>query len=131
MREPLAGITIRLNGTLMPGSTTLNAVGGKVLVCATALPDQALSLTSAYVVSFHGAVAVTHLKIIADEETFAQDAIGPGQLHATVAGACLLDHAATLRDLLADGTSATTSVDVDLDTLERAAEAWGPPPPPG
>jgi hypothetical protein len=129
MREPLVGITVRLDGTPTPGSTSLNAVGGNVLVCATALPEQALLLTSTYVLSFRGAIAVTHLKVTAEEETFAHDAIGPGQLHATVAGACLLDHVATLRELLAHCTSATASVDVDLDTLARVAEAWGPPPP--
>jgi hypothetical protein len=65
MREPLAGVTVRLDGTPTSGSTTLNAAGGNVLVCATALPDQALSLTSAYVLNSYGPIAVTHLKVTA------------------------------------------------------------------
>jgi hypothetical protein len=51
--------------------------------------------------------------------------------HATLAGACLLEHAATLRDVAADTTAAAITVDVDPDTLDRVAATWGPPPPPG
>ena len=131
MREPLAGVTMRLDGTATPSSTTIAAVGGSVLVLATAAPRLPLTLTSCYLARSDGALAVSHLRLVTDEETFSQYVIPPAELHATLAGACLLEHAAALRDAAGEITAATITVDVDLDTLERAAEAWGPPPPPG
>ena len=130
MREPLAGVTVRLDGTPAPGSTTITPAGGAVLVLATALPTQAFTLTSTYLLRSDGAIAVSHLKVTAHEETFTQTVIGPGQLHATLAGACLLDHAAALRDLIAQTTSATVAVDVDPQALQRVTDTWGPPSPP-
>lgn len=41
----------------------------------------------------------------------------------------LRGRAVALRELLADRTDAHVTVDVDPDALERAADAWGPPPP--
>jgi hypothetical protein len=61
----------------------------------------------------------------ARQERIAQRVIAPGQLHATFAGACLLDHAAELQRALAEDTGARVAVDVGLAALERAAEAWG------
>ena len=127
MREPLAGVTVRLDGTPTPSTTTIAAVGGSVLVLATAAPALPLALTSCYLARSDAALAVSHLRLTADEETFSQYVIAPATLHATLAGACLLEHAATLRDAAA----AAITVDVDPDTLDRVAETWGPPPPPG
>jgi hypothetical protein len=131
MREPLAGVTVRLDGELTPSTTTIAAVGGSVLVLATAAPALPLTLTSCYLARSDGALAVSHLRLTAGEETFSQYTIPPAQLHATLAGACLLEHAAALRDAAHEATAATITVDVDLDTLEHVADAWGPPPPPG
>ena len=131
MREPLAGVTVRLDGTPTPSTTTIAAVGGSVLVLATAAPALPLALTSCYLARSDAALAVSHLRLTADEETFSQYVIAPATLHATLAGACLLEHAATLRDAAADTTAAAITVDVDPDTLDRVAETWGPTPPPG
>jgi hypothetical protein len=54
----------------------------------------------------------------------------PTEYHATLAGACILEHAAALRELLAERSDALVTVDLDPDLLERAADACGPPPPP-
>src|SRR3954447_13476738 len=129
MREPLAGVSVRLDGALTPTSTTIAAIGGSVLVLATAAPDLPLTLTSCYLARSDGALAVTHLRLSAGEETFSQYTLPPAQPHATLAGPCLLEHAATLRDAAQQTTAAAVSVDVDLDTLTRAADVWGPLPP--
>ena len=131
MREPLTGVTVVVGGTPVPGSTTIAAVGAYVLVLATALPDHALTLTSSYLVRQDGAMATSHLTLSAGRDDFAQHVVPGGQLHATIAGACLLHHAATLRDVVEDATGVTVGVDVDPDALERVAQIWGPPPPPG
>jgi hypothetical protein len=131
MREPLAGVTVRLDGEPTPSSTQIAVVGGSVLVLATAAPELPLALTSCYLARSDGALAVSHLRLAAAEETFSQYVIPPAELHATLAGACLLEHAAALRDAAPDAAAAAITVDVDVDTLEHVAEAWGPPPPPG
>src|SRR4051794_31615793 len=98
MREPLAGVSVRRDGALTPTTTTIAAVGGSVLVLASAAPELPLPLPSCYPARSDGALAVTHLRLNAGEETFSQYTLPAGQLHATLAGACLLEHAATLRD---------------------------------
>src|SRR3954464_923187 len=133
MREPLAGVTVRLDGTPTPTPTTIAATGGSVLVLATAAPDLPLVLTSCYLARSDGALAVSHLRLSAGEETFSQYTLPGARLQATLAGACLLEHAAILRDAAQQAGAAAVSVDVDvdLDTLARAADIWGPLPPPG
>jgi len=48
MRQLLPGVSVRLDGTAAASSTTIAAVGASVLVFATALPDDGLTLTSCY-----------------------------------------------------------------------------------
>ena len=72
MREPLAGVTVRLDGTPTPSTTTIAAIGGSVLVLATAVPALPLALTSCYLARSDAALAVSHLRLTADEETFSQ-----------------------------------------------------------
>jgi hypothetical protein len=129
MRQPLPGVTVRLDGTTALSSTTIAAVGASVLVIATTLPEHALTLTSTYLVRSDGALAVSHLRLTRGGEDL-QQRITPGeQLHATLAGACLLDHAGALRDLAAPATGTAVSIDVDPDTLVGVGHIWGPPPP--
>src|SRR3954447_23097234 len=102
MREPLAGVSLHLDGAPTPTTTTIAAVGGCVLVLATTAPALPLALTSCYLVRSDGALAVSHLRLAAHEETFSQYTPPPAQLHATLAGSCLLEHASTLRDAAQD-----------------------------
>jgi hypothetical protein len=132
MRQPLAGVAVRLDGTVTPSSTTIATVGGCVLVLATAAPRLLLTLTSCYLARSDGALAVSHLRLAIGGETFSQYVVAPAEeVHATLAGACLLDHAAALRDAAGQLIAARITVDVEPDTLDRVAQAWGPPPPPG
>lgn len=131
MREPLAGVTVRINNVIADASTTIATVGGNVLVLATALPARALTLTSSYLARSDAALAVSRLAADAYHERLSQHVTAPTEHHATLAGACLLEHAAALRELIAERTDALVIVDVDPDALERAADAWGPSSFPG
>jgi hypothetical protein len=132
MRAPLAGVTVSLDATVAPSSTTVATVGASVLVLATTLPEHAVVLTSSYLACSDGALAVSHLRATRAGEVLEQHRRPPAELRATLAGVCLLDHASALQDLAAAATTAAVvGVDVDPETLERVAEAWGPPCPPG
>jgi hypothetical protein len=131
MRQPLPGVTVRLDGTTALSSSTIAAVGASVLVIATTLPEHAIALTSAYLVRSDGALAVSHLRLRRDGEDFQQHTTPSEQLHATLAGACLLEHAAVLRELPAEATGAAVGIDVDPNRLVRVTHALGPAPPPG
>ena len=131
MREPLAGVTVQLNNAVTGASTTIATVGGNVLVLATAVPTRALTLTSSYLARSDAALAVSRLAVDAHQERLTQHVTAPTDHHATLAGACLLDHAAALRELLSQRTGSLVTLDVDPYALERAAEAWGPRPPAG
>src|SRR3954453_2909652 len=130
MRAQLTGITVRIDDTPISASNTIAAVGANVLVLTSAIPERATTLTSCYLARSDAALAVSQLASDAVEERLTQHEIAATEHHATLAGACMLEHAAALRELLAERTAALVTVDVDPDTLERAADAWGPPAPP-
>lgn len=129
MREPLAGVTVHIAGSRVPSSTTIATVGGSVLVLATALPKHAVILTSCYLVALDGALAVSHLRLTPTGEDLQQHTRPPGEPHATLAGACLLDHVGALQDLATATSEAMVGVDVEPGALERIAETWGPASP--
>jgi hypothetical protein len=131
MREPLAGITVRVDGTPITASSTIAALGSNVLVLSSAVAERAPALTSCYLARSDAALAVSELASDAHEERFSQHEIAPTSHRATLAGACLLEHAAALRELLARRTAALVTVDVDPDALERAADVWNPCQPTG
>lgn len=127
MREPLAGITVRVDGTPITASTTIAALGSNVLVLSSAVPERATALTSCYLARSDAALAVSELATDAHEERLTQHEIAPTNHRATLAGACLLEHAAAIRELLAHRTDALVTVDVEPAALERAADAWNLP----
>lgn len=131
MREPLTGITVQHDGTPIAASTTIAALGANVLVLTSAVPERATTLTSCYLARSDAALAVSELASDAHQERFSHREIAPTNHRATLAGACLLEHAAALRELLHDRTTALITVDVDPDALDRATDAWKPPHPPG
>ena len=88
---------------------------------------RATALTSCYLARSDAALAVAELATDAHEERLTQREIAPTNHRATLAGACLLEHAAALRELVAHRTDALVTVDVDPASLERAADAWNLP----
>jgi hypothetical protein len=132
VRVLLEEVTVGVRGRYEASSTALATAGGYVLVVATTLPERAVGLTSCYLGQLGGAIAASHLHLgPGKHEHFAQRILAPEQLRATVAGACLLDHAAELQRAVAEHTGSSVSVDVGLAALTRAAEAWGPLEPDG
>lgn len=130
MRVLLEAVKVVIDGHAEPSSTTLATAGGYVFVVATTLPEQAVGLTSSYLGQLGGAIAASHLHLGPDQhERFAQRLLAPEKARASVAGACLLDHAAELQSALAERTGSSIAVDVGPAALTRAAEAWGPPGP--
>ncbi len=130
MRVLLEAVKVAIGGHAEPSSTTLATAGGYVFVVATTLPGRAVGLTSCYLGQLGGAIAASHLHLGPEQhERFAQRLLAPEQARASVAGACLLDHAAELQSALAEQTGSSVAVDVGLSALTRAADAWGPPEP--
>ena len=126
MREPLEGVTVHINRVPISASTTIGTIGAHALVLTTAIPGRGTTLTSSYLARSDAAVAVSRLVADAGGERLQQHTLGPTDHHATLAGACLLDHAAALRELLAERTDALVTVDVDPSTLASVAGSWGP-----
>jgi hypothetical protein len=132
MRVLVDEVTVGVDGRNESSSTTLASAGGYVLVVATTVPERAIGLTSCYLGQLGGAIAASHLHLAPGKhERFAQRLLAPEQPRASVAGACLLDHAAELQSALTEHTGSRVTVDVGLAALTRAAEAWGPPGPDG
>lgn len=132
VRVLLEEMTVAIDGHTEPSSTTLATAGGYVFVVATTLPEHAIGLTSSYLSQLGGSIAASHLHFgPAQQERIAQRILAPQQSRASVAGACLLDHAAELQLALAERTRSSVAVDVGVAALARAAEAWGPPGPDG
>lgn len=126
MREPLEGVTVDINRVPISASTTIGTIGAHVLVLTTAIPGRGTTLTSSYLARSDAGMAVSRLIADAGGERLRQHTLCATDHHATLAGACLLDHAAALRELLAERANALVTVDVDLRTLTSVARSWVP-----
>jgi hypothetical protein len=121
---------VTIDGAPARSSTTIDSVGGDVVVVATTLPSQVFSLTSCYLSEFGGEIAASHLRSGPNRsQQLSAQVLPPAPHVGQHARACLLDHAAELQQALADLTGAQVLVDVPTGALERALEAWGPPAP--
>jgi hypothetical protein len=130
VRIELDSFQVQVAGATVASSTTIGAVGGDVLVVATTLPDQVISLTSCYLSEFGGEIAASHLRSGPNRYQQVTAQVLPPAPHVEQhARACLLDHAAELQQAIADLTGEQVLVDVAAGALERAVEAWGPAAP--
>jgi hypothetical protein len=129
VRVALENITVSLAGRATPSETTLATVGAYVVVVATTLPDVGGHLTSVYLAALNvGPIAASHLLTAPGEPPrITQRGLHAGPASVTHARACLLDHAAELRDALAARTAQAVGVDVPTATLQTAEQAWGEP----
>ncbi|MDQ3849582.1 MAG: hypothetical protein M3296_03070 [Actinomycetota bacterium] len=128
MRHELPGLAITIAGEDQHSSSTITAVGGYVVVVATALPTAAVTLTSVYVGQIGGDTALTHLRLAPGRaaELHQRTLAGhqPGQTHTRT---CLLDHTAELQQLLAELTDQRVSIAIAPAALQRAERAWASP----
>ena len=123
MRRELVGVTVRLGDHLESCETSIQAAGGYVVVVESLLAMRGVLLVSSYLAELNGRTAVSHLAVIGSAPAeFWQRMVErmPGQTHAR---ACLLDHAASLRRALDDG-SEEVSVEISDAALATAAGVW-------
>ena len=84
-------------------------------------------LSSCYLADLKGRTAVSHLRRApASPPVFSQRVV-TGMAGATLARACLLDHAAELRAMLDPEGEEAVSVEVSDAALARAAAVWREP----
>lgn len=130
VRVKLDDVTVTVGGQVVTSSVTIGAIGAYVVVIATTVPDLVRGLTSSYLGRPDGALAASHLHLGPErQERLAQHLVPAGRVHASTAGACLLDHAAELQAALAEQTHAHVAVDVGVAAMALAAEVWGPSAP--
>ena len=124
MPEQLTGLVVHFNDRAERCETMAVAVGGYVVVLDTVVPSQAVTLTSCYLSSLsQAATAVSHLQLAPGlPDSISQQTLEPlvSQTHAR---ACLLEHAAQLRSLLAELGDDEVAVELD-DRLLDAAAVW-------
>ena len=126
MRVPVPGITIRLGHVPMPSETVAGAAGDCVLVIATTVSELGTRIQSVYVGHEGVDTAVTRLDVTPYERVLEQDTRPRDSLPVTHArDRCLVDHLQHVREALDRQVDATAAVDVDDETIDRAAAgAW-------
>ena len=129
MQIELSGVQVRADEWSESCSTAIHSVSGYVVVVVSVLERRGLLVASSYLANLSGRTAASHLHASRRRSAvFAQRMIEamPGQTHAR---ACLLDHAAELRDAveqLLPGEEVT--VEISDAALERACRVWSQPP---
>jgi hypothetical protein len=126
-RITLTGISVAIDAVSQDSSTTIGAVGAYAVIVATALPRLGVTLTSSYLAAMVGDIAASHLCSVPGGPPIIDQHVLPGdQPGRTHAQACLLDHVAEIRSILDafHASTATVTVTIDDDTLQRADRAW-------
>ena len=125
MAIELSGVVVRADEWSETCSTAIDSVSGYVVVVISVLQSRALLVVSAYLAHVGGPTAVSHLRSSpAGPDAFRQRIIErmPGQTHAR---ACLLDHAAEVRDALEELIPGEeVMVEVSDEALAQAARVW-------
>ena len=121
----LSGVVVRADEWSETCSTAIDSVSGYVVVVISVVQSRALLVASAYLAHVGGPTAVSHLRSSpGGPSEFRQRIIErmPGQTHAR---ACLLDHAAEVRDALEELIpDEEVMVEVSDQALAQAAGVW-------
>jgi hypothetical protein len=127
MRVQLEGVWVTVGGDRLDCSTEVVAEGGFVVTASTVVADVGVQLVSCYVAGLQGPAAVTHMLAAAAAPRFEQHTVQLAGV--TLARACLLDHAAQLRELLeVEHALKDVRVDVQERALTDAQRVWEPNP---
>ena len=125
MRLELDGVEVHAGAWRERCATTIEAAGSWVVAVTTVVRGRAVVVASCYLADFgQSEVAVSHLRMLPGPHSeIVQRPLAqmPGQTHAR---ACLLDHAAELRDVLEKLEQQQLAVDVAEYALEQATRAW-------
>ena len=128
MRVQLEGVRITVGDDRLNCSTELVSDSGFVVTAITVVPDVGVQLVSCYVAGLQGPAGATHMLSASGTPRFEQHTVHLAGVN--LARACLLDHAAELRELL-EVEHALGDVRVDLSdrALTDAQRVWDPTPP--
>ena len=125
MAIELTGVQVRAAEWSESCSTAIHSVSGYVVVVISVLESRALLVASSYLANLSGPTAASHLHTSPGRRgALTQRLIErmPGQTHAR---ACLLDHAAELRDALDELLEdEQVTVEVSEEALGLAARVW-------
>ena len=125
MPTELSGVEVRADEWSETCSSAIDSVSGYVVVVISVVQSRALLVASAYLAHVGGPTAVSHLRSSPGGPSgFRQRIIErmPGQTHAR---ACLLDHAAELRDAFEELIpDEEVMVEVSDQALAEAARVW-------
>ena len=128
----ITGVAIELSGVVMRAdewsetcSTAIHSASGYVVVVISVVRSRALLVASSYLADLSGETAASHLRSSPGVRgEFAQRIIErmPGQTHAR---ACLLDHAAEVKDALEELLHGEeVMVEISDQALTEAARVW-------
>jgi hypothetical protein len=125
VRIELSGVEVRADGWSERCQTAIESMSGYVVAVISVLQSRAVTLVSCYLATLAGETAVSHMRLAPGTPgRFSQRMLGamPGETHAR---ACLLDHAAELRDALDELLDdEQVTVEVSEHALGRAARVW-------
>jgi hypothetical protein len=125
MRLELHGLQVLADEWSEWCATVIENAGGYAVTVSSVLVSRAVTLVSCYLADLAGASAVSQLRLASGQRPAVSlrvlDGL-PGQSHAR---ACLLDHAAQLRDAVGDLlVDEEVGVELGEETLERASRVW-------
>jgi hypothetical protein len=129
MRLELEGVEVWADEWRERCATTIQAAGGYVIVVETVIPTMTVGLSSCYLSSLAGAAAVSHLRRAPGSPPVFSQRVLSGMPGATLARACLLEHATELQALLDPDGDQALHVEVGEHALARAESVWGDPEP--
>ena len=125
MPTELSGVVVHADEWSETCSTAVDSVSGYVVVVISVLESRALLVASAYLAHVGGPTAVSHLRSSPGRPSSFRQRIIEQMAGQTHARACLLDHAAELRDALGELIpDEEVMVEVSDDALARAARVW-------
>ena len=125
MRVELQGLEVRGAGWRERCATAIENAGGYVVVLSSVLESRAVTVVSCYVADLEGPTAVSHMRLLAGRPRQVAQRVLEGLAGQSHARACLLDHAAELRDTLGELLEhEEVSVEVAEATLEQAVRVW-------
>jgi hypothetical protein len=125
MRVELPGLQVVADEWSEWCATVIENAGGYVVTVSSVLQSQAVTLVSCYLADLAGPTGVSDLRLASGQPPqISQRVLDglPGQSHAR---ACLLDHAAQLREALRELLDdEEVGVELAEEALEQAARVW-------
>ena len=125
MRRELDGLWVRADEWSERCATAIDNAGGYVVIVSSVLESRSVTLVSCYLADLAGPTAVSHMRLAPGWRPHVAQRVLEGLPGRSHARACLLDHAAQLRDVLGELLAdEEVGVDVAEETLEQAARVW-------